>query len=114
VALVTSGTATLETAIMGVPMVIVYKISLISYWIARLVVKVPYAGLVNLVGGEEVATELIQDEVTADKLAHQALTLLDNAEIRETMIRKLNRIKEKLGKGGASEKTARIAQEMMK
>jgi lipid-A-disaccharide synthase len=114
VALVTSGTATLETAIMGVPMVIVYKISPISYWIARLVVKVPYAGLVNLVGGEEVATELIQDEVTADKLAHEALTILDNTEIRETMIRKLNRIKEKLGKGGASEKTARIAQEMMK
>ena len=74
----------------------------------------PYAGLVNLVGEEEVAPELIQDEVTADRLAHEALTILDNAEIRENMIRKLNLIKEKLGKGGASEKTARIALEMMK
>ena len=113
VALVTSGTATLETAIMGVPMVIVYKVSPITYWIGRMVVKVSYAGLVNLVGEEEVAPELIQDEATSDRLAHEALTLLDDAGIRENMIRNLNLIKEKLGRGGASEKTAKIALEMM-
>lgn len=113
IALVTSGTATLETAIMGVPMVIVYKVSPISYWIGRMVIKVPYAGLVNLVGGEEVVPELIQGEATADRLAGAALTLLGNAEIMENMMKKLNLIKEKLGKGGASEKTAEIALEMI-
>jgi len=113
VALVASGTATLETTIMGVPMVIVYKVSPISYWIGRMVIKVSYAGLVNLVGGEEVVPELIQGEATADRIAGEALTILGNTEIKENMIKKLNLIKEKLGKGGASEKTAEIALEMI-
>ncbi len=113
IALVTSGTATLETAIMGVPMIIVYKVSPISYWIGRMVIKVSHAGLVNLVGGEEVVPELLQNEVTPDKLADEAMILLGNAEIKENMIKKLNFIKEKLGKGGASEKTAKIALKMM-
>ncbi len=113
VALVTSGTATLETAIMGVPMVIAYKVSPISYWIGRMVIKVSYAGLVNLVGGEEVVPELIQSEATAERLAGEALTILGDTKIKENMIKKLNAIKENLGKGGASDKTAEIALEMI-
>ena len=114
VALVTSGTATLETCIMGVPMVIVYRASLVSSWIARMVVKVPYIGLVNLIAEEEVVPELIQGEVTADRLTHEAMTILDDTEVRENMKKKLEQVREKLGKGGASERTARIAVEMMK
>jgi lipid-A-disaccharide synthase len=114
VAMVTSGTATLETGIMGVPMVIVYRASTVSYWIGRMVIKVSYIGLVNLIAEEEVVPELIQAEVTAERLAGEARIILDNAEIRENIKKKLDLVREKLGKGGASEKTARIAVEMMK
>jgi lipid-A-disaccharide synthase len=114
VALVASGTATLQTAIMGVPMVVVYRISPISYWIAKMVVKVPYISLVNLVAGEEVVPELIQHEVVPERLAQEALSLLDDRRARVGMINKLSRIKEGLGRGGASERTAAIALEMMK
>ena len=113
VALVTSGTATLETAIMGVPMVIVYKVSPVSYWIGRLVIKVPHIGLVNLVAEEEIVPELIQGQATADSLAQEAMTLLDDTGVREKMKKRLGLVREKLGKGGASERTASIALEMI-
>ena len=114
VALVASGTATMETAIMGVPMVIAYKVSPISFWIGKMIVKVPYIGLVNLVAKEKVVPELIQDEVTPDRLAHEALTILENKNVRASMIMKLKGIKENLGRGGASERTAKIALEIMR
>jgi lipid-A-disaccharide synthase len=111
-ALVTSGTATLETALMEVPMVIVYRVSLISYWVGKMVVKVPYIGLVNLVAGEQVVPELIQDEVTPQRLSDEALAILESDQIKEDMRRKLQMVTERLGRGGASERTARIALEM--
>ena len=113
-ALVASGTATLQTAIMGVPMVVVYKVSPISYWIGKIAVKVPYISLVNLVAGEEVVPELIQDNVVPERLARESITILEDDVIREDMINKLKGIKEGLGRGGASEKTAAIAVEMMR
>jgi lipid-A-disaccharide synthase len=112
-ALVASGTATLETAIMGIPMIIVYRLSPISYWIGKRVVKVPFIGLVNLVAGEEIVPELIQSEVTPHRLAQEADAILGDGRKKENMIKKLERVKTKLGQGGASEKTARIAIEMM-
>jgi len=112
-AMVTSGTATLETAIMGVPMVIAYRMSGPSFWIARRVVKVPCAGLVNLVAGKKVVPELIQDEVTPEKLAEKILSILENEEVKTTMINDLGMVKERLGTPGASLRTARIALQMM-
>lgn len=112
-ALVTSGTATLETAIMGVPMVIVYRVSLVSYWLGKMVIKVPYIGLVNLVAGEQVVPELIQDEVTPQRLSDEALAILENEQRKEDVRRKLQMVRERLGRGGASERTARIALEMI-
>ena len=114
VALVASGTATLDTAIMGVPMAIAYKVSLISYWIGKMVIKVPHIGLVNLVAGEDVVPEIIQHEVTAERLAHEVETILEDREFRLKMKEKLRRVKESLGRGGASERTAEIALEMMR
>ncbi|NQU13823.1 MAG: lipid-A-disaccharide synthase [Desulfobacteraceae bacterium] len=114
VALVTSGTATLETAIMGVPMVIVYKVSLLSSWVARLVIKVPYIGLVNLVAGKKVVPELHQQEVLPDRLADEVLNILENDEVREDMIKNLMGVKESLGTGGASQRTAELALGMMR
>jgi lipid-A-disaccharide synthase len=114
VALVASGTATLDTAIMGVPMAIAYKVSSVSYWIGRMLIKVPHIGLVNLVAGEEVVPELIQHEVTAERLAREVEIILEDREVRVKMKDKLKRVKEGLGRGGASERTARIAMEMMR
>lgn len=112
-ALVTSGTATLETAIMEIPMIIVYRVSLLSSWIGKMVVKVPYIGLVNLVAGREVVPEFVQNEVTPQKLADEIISILQNSEKREEMVRDLRRVKEMLGGPGASERTARIALDMV-
>ncbi len=114
VAVVTSGTATLEAAIMGVPMVIVYRVSPISYWVGKMVAKVPYIGLVNLVAGKKVVPELIQNEVLPERLSHEVTNILEDNETRENMIRDLISVKESLGRGGASERTAGLALGMMR
>ena len=114
VALVASGTVTLETAIMGIPMVIIYRVSPISFWVGKIVIKVPCIGLVNLVAEEKVVPELIQDEVTPDRLAHEAMSILEHEDIRANMIMKLKDVKESLGRRGASERTTKIALEMMR
>jgi len=111
--LVASGTATLEAAIMEVPMIIVYRVSLISFWVAKMILKVPYIGLVNLVAGEEVVPELIQNEVTPQRLVDEAIPILESEHKKQEMVRKLRMVKERLGEGGASEKTARIALELI-
>ena len=113
-ALVASGTVTLETAIMEVPMVIVYRVSPVSYRVGKMMIKVPFIGLVNLVAGEAVAPELIQDEVTPERLADEVMTIIEDSDVREKMINKLKAIKRRLGRGGASDKTAGIALEMIR
>jgi lipid-A-disaccharide synthase len=112
-ALVASGTVTLETAILGVPMIIAYRVSPLSYWIGRMVIDVPFIGLVNLVAEKKVVPELIQNEVTSHRLAEEADAILKDGLRRESMIKNLRMVKERLGHGGASEKTAKIALEMM-
>jgi lipid-A-disaccharide synthase len=112
-AVVTSGTATLEIAMAAVPMVIVYRVSSISYWIGRMVIKVPHIGLVNLVAGEEIVPEIIQNEVTAERLAREALSILEDGQRRENMIRKMESLRERMGTGRPSERTAKIALEML-
>jgi lipid-A-disaccharide synthase len=112
-ALVASGTATLEAAILETPMVIVYRVSFFSYWIGRMVISVPFIGLVNLVAGEEVVPELIQGDVTPERLAQEAMDLLDHDERRREMVKKLRALRETLGQGSASERTARIALEVI-
>ena len=112
-ALVASGTATLETAIMGVPMIVVYKVSPLTYWIGKKLVNVPSIGLVNLVAGRQIVPELIQDDFNPEKLAEEAIRILENRQEREDMIRNLKVVKDTLGERGASERTARLAIEMM-
>lgn len=112
-ALVASGTATLEAAILEAPMVIVYRVSPFSYWIGKRVISVPFIGLVNLVAGEEVVPELIQADVNPERLAQEAMGLLDDGDRRRNMVTKLRALRETLGQGSASEKTARIALEVI-
>jgi lipid-A-disaccharide synthase len=111
--LVASGTATLEAAILETPMVIVYRVSFFSYWVGRMVISVPFIGLVNLVAGEEVVPELIQGDVTPERLAQEAMDLLEHDEKRRVMVKKFRALRETLGQGSASERTARIALEMI-
>ena len=112
--LITSGTATLEAAIMGVPMVIVYRVSSFSSWIGKMMIKVPHIGLVNLVAQDDVVPELIQNDMTSPRLADEALSILEDTQKRMLMITALKKVRESLGTGGASGRAARIAMELMR
>ena len=104
-ALVTSGTATLETALFNVPEVVCYKGSFISYWIAKQIVKLDFISLVNLIMNREVVTELIQNEFTSKHLKLELDKILDPSG-REKMLKDYEALKIKLGGTGASQKTA--------
>ncbi|MBK7888338.1 MAG: lipid-A-disaccharide synthase [Bacteroidetes bacterium] len=106
-ALVTSGTATLETALFGVPEVVCYKGNVLSYWIARQLVKVKYISLVNLVMDQEIVKELIQDELQPKNLQSELMKLFDR-ESRQTMLKSFEALKIKLGGQGASKNTSNL------
>ncbi len=108
-AMVASGTATLECAIMEVPMVVAYKVSPMSFFLAKRLVKVDHICLVNLVAGEEVVPELIQDEITPEGLEKHIVTLLEDELERSRVVQGLRKVKELLGGGGASRRAAEIA-----
>ncbi|HVN32040.1 MAG TPA: lipid-A-disaccharide synthase [Thermoanaerobaculaceae bacterium] len=104
-ALVASGTATLECALLGVPMVVGYRLHPASYLMARFLVRVPHVALVNLVAGERVVPELVQDAFTAEALAREAGALLAGAG--ESQRVGLAEVQRRLGEAGASERAAR-------
>jgi len=106
-ALVTSGTATLETALFGVPEVVCYKAGNISYQIGKRLVKIKYISLVNLIMDRLVVKELIQDDMTTDKLAEELNTLLNDEQKKDRLSKDYKELKELLSKGGnASAKAA--------
>lgn len=107
-AMVTSGTATLETALFRVPEVVCYKGNLISYHIAKRLVNIKYISLVNLIMDEEIVRELIQNELTNDLLKEELGKLLKNTDYREKMLHNFDFLINKLGAGGASAKTAQL------
>jgi len=112
-ALVASGTATLETALLGVPMIIVYKISLLSYFIGRLFVHVKNIGLVNIIAGKTIVPELIQGDASGMRIAAESLSILKNGERRQKMIKELQAIRARLGEPGAARRAAQIAHDMI-
>ena len=111
--LVTSGTATLEAAILGTPMVIVYRAAFLSYVIGRALVKIPYIGLPNIIAGRKIVPELIQREAHTDRIADQALEILRDAEKRQAMREGLAEVRAKLGEKGASDRVAEMVEEMV-
>jgi lipid-A-disaccharide synthase len=113
VALVTSGTATLETALFKVPEVVLYKGSAISYQIAKRVVTLKYISLVNLIMDKEVVTELIQSDCNPQKIKEELQKIL-NTEHREKLLKNYHKLETILGGPGASEKTARLIIENVK
>jgi lipid-A-disaccharide synthase len=98
-ALAASGTVTIEAALLGCPMVTYYRVTPASWLMGKLLVRVPYYTMVNLVAGKAVVPELIQGEMTAERLAREAMRLLDGGEAREEMKRELKRVAEKLATG---------------
>jgi lipid-A-disaccharide synthase len=108
-----SGTVTLEAAIAGVPIIIIYKVSPLSYRLGRMLIQVPYIGLVNLIYDEPVVTELIQDEVSATNIADAADSLIMDPDRFQGLREKLYAIRQKLGGSGASGRVADIALDLM-
>lgn len=106
-ALVTSGTATLETALFKVPEVVCYKGSWASYQIAKRIVTLKYISLVNLIMDKEVVTELIQDNCTSKNIKTELQKLLEPNN-RKQVLDNYNELEQKLGGSGASEKTAKL------
>ena len=104
-AAVASGTATLETGIMGTPMAIVYKTSGFNYNLMRPLISVEHFGLINLIAGERIAKELIQDDFTAKTLSDELFRLLEPVE-NKRMRERLKKAADKLGHGGASKRAA--------
>jgi len=108
-ALVASGTATLETALLGTPFAIVYKLNALTYQIAKRIVKVPYFGLANVVVGREVAPELLQDEVNAERLGRELTRLLD-PDVARRVRAELGQVRGHLGEPGAA---GRVAEDLL-
>jgi lipid-A-disaccharide synthase len=103
-----SGTATLEGAILGKPMIIIYRVSLPSYWVGRALIRVDHIGLVNLVAEKEIAPELIQKDVNPQRIADEAIRILRDPILSRKMSESMGEVRRKLGEPGAAQRAARI------
>jgi lipid-A-disaccharide synthase len=108
-----SGTVTLEISLMGVPMVIIYTVSPLTYEVGKRLIRIDHIGICNIVAGERVVPELIQDEATADRIAAEIGRYLDDPDHAKKTRAGLAKVKEKLGSGGCSERVAGIVLEML-
>jgi lipid-A-disaccharide synthase len=107
--LVASGTATLECAILKKPLFILYKTSIVTFMIARRLVKIPYVGLVNVVAGEKIVPEFIQKDCNSDLVAEEIKLFFSDDGYKKRMLEQLSSVKEKLGSTGASKEVATTA-----
>jgi lipid-A-disaccharide synthase len=105
-AIVSSGTATVEAALLGTPMVVVYRVSQTSAFILRRMIRAPFLAMVNLIAGKRIVPELVQDDFTGPRVEAEARRLLGNAADREQMKRDLEGVRERLGPGGAIDRAA--------
>ena len=110
----TSGTASLEIALLGIPMVITYRLSPLTYWLGRLLVKTPYIGLPNIILGKPAIKELIQQEASAENLAAEISKILTDEAYANQICQDLLLAKKQLGEGGGSKKMAMLALEMLR
>ena len=106
--LIASGTATLEAACLGTPMIVVYKMSKLSWYILRALVKLELSGLPNVIAGREIVPELLQDQVTVKRITPIALELLQNRKKRAAQREHLRWVYEQLGEPGAAKRTAQL------
>ena len=106
-AIVASGTATLETAIVGTPLVIVYKVNLITYLLYKIVSDIKFLGIVNIIAGKEAAPEILQFKMTPENIAATVVGLIRDVKLLSSMRDELGRVKRSLGSPGASLRAAR-------
>ncbi|MBC2742173.1 MAG: lipid-A-disaccharide synthase [Desulfosarcina sp.] len=108
-----SGTVTLEAALYGVPMVIVYKVSPLSYWLGKRLIKVKHIGIVNLIVQKELLPELIQDNASPQIIAETVTDMINDPERLKQIKEELFRVRDLLGGAGASDRVARIALDLI-
>jgi len=113
-ALVASGTATLETACFETPMIIVYKVNFITALLARMLIKIPYIGLVNVVAGEKIMPEFLQDDAKPDKIAETAVRYISDDKYLAEKKRILRDVHKKLGQPGAVGRAAQSIVDFLK
>ena len=114
VVMTTSGTATIEIALLTVPMVITYKLAALTYWLGRWLVNTPFIGLPNIILRKGFIKELIQHEATSENLAEEIERILTDKFYADQMRDNLNQVKQQLGQGGGSKNMAELALEIMK
>jgi lipid-A-disaccharide synthase len=113
VAIVSSGTATVETALIGVPMVVVYRVAPVTAAIARRLIRTPYFAMVNLIAGKQIVPELIQDNLTPQNVVQEVERLLNSPQAQDEMRRELAVVRERLGPPGAIDRAADIIASML-
>jgi lipid-A-disaccharide synthase len=113
IVIVASGTATLETALLGKPMVIVYKVSPVSYYIGKKIVTVEHIGLANIIAGKTIVPELIQEEANPERIATEVVNILNDPTRMRNIKQELDLIRAKLGGPGAADRAARLACDML-
>jgi lipid-A-disaccharide synthase len=112
-AIVASGTATVEAALLGTPMVVVYRVSPLTYYLGRPLVSVPHFAMVNLIAGREIVKELMQRDFTGEHVAREALALIEDDALRDRIKKDLAEVRQRLGQGGASDRAASEVQEVL-
>ncbi len=109
-----SGTVTLEAAIIGTPVVVIYRVSMLSYYVGKGLIKVPWVSLVNLVAQEEVVPELLQNDATPEKIAASSLDILESRQKRKRMLSDFKTVVNMLGEKGAARRTADLVLGLLK
>ena len=112
-AIVASGTATVEAALLGTPMVVIYRVTPASAVILRRMIRTPYIGMVNLIAGKQVVPELVQEQFTSAAVEREVRRLLISPEAREEMKAELAKVRARLGSGGAIERAADVFARML-
>jgi lipid-A-disaccharide synthase len=112
-AIVASGTATIEAALLGTPMVVIYRVSPVSALILGRMIRTPFFSMVNLIAGKRVVRELIQDDFTPEAVEGEVRGLLESSNARDEMKASLAEVSAKLGPGGAIERAADIFAQML-
>ena len=108
-----SGTATLEVALAGIPMAIIYKLTPITYWLGRLLISINFIGLPNILAGKGIVREFIQREAKATNLAEEIGNILEDKNYANEIRDNLARVKEVLGEGGGSSRLASLTKKML-
>ena len=108
-----SGTATLEVTLLGIPLLIVYRVTPLTYFLGRLLVTIPYIGLPNIIAGRHIIQEYVQHNATAEAISGEVRKILTNHDYTRTMVQNLAEVRKKLGSGGGSTKLAAIVRDML-